>query len=213
MEAMADMGGITVLGVGLAVRAPDLAQVTLGVEVTEAMAADAQARASERMTAVIDAVRGAGVAARDVATARISLGPSWDYAGASPRMTGYTATQTLAVRVRELGALGGVIDAAVRAGAATVEAVSLEVADSAAALAEARDAAMADAIARATALARAAGVSLGRAIAIREGVGGGGMPVPMFKAARMELADAAPPIEAGETELRVELEVVFAILG
>lgn len=209
---MAEMGGITVQGAGLAVRAPDLGRVTLGVEVTEVGAADAQARASERMAAVIEAVRGAGVAARDIATARIALGAAWDYSGVAPRMTGYTATQTLAVRVRELGALGGVIDAAVRAGATTVESVSLEVADQAAALAEARDAAMADATAKATALARAAGVSLGRAVAIREGVSGG-IPVPMFKAARMEMAAAAPPVEAGETELSVALEVTFAILA
>jgi uncharacterized protein YggE len=212
MEAMADTGGITVRGRGVAVRTPDLARVTVGVEITEAGAADAQARASERMAKVIDAVREAGVAARDVATTRIALGAAWDYSGPAPRMTGYTATQTLAVRVRALGALGGVIDAAVRAGATTVESVSLEVADASTALAEARDAAMADATAKAAALARAAGVSLGRAVAIREGVGGG-LPVPMVKAARMEMAAGAPPVEAGETELNVELEVTFAILG
>lgn len=211
METMADTGGIMVRGVGLAVRAPDLARVTVGVEVTEAGAADAQARASERMTSVIGAVREAGVASRDVATARIALGAAWDYAGAAPRMVGYTASQTLAVRVRDLASLGTVIDAAVRAGATTIESVSLEVADPAAALAEARDAAMADAVARASALARAAGVSLGRAVSIREGVGGG--PIPMVKAARMEMAAGAPPVEAGETELTVDLEVTFAILG
>ena len=210
---MADGGGITVRGVGLAVRTPDLARVTLGVEVTEAGAADAQATASRRMAEVIAAVRTAGVAARDVATARIALGPAWDYAGPTPRMTGYTASQSLAVRVRELGSLGAVIDAGVRAGATTVDSVSLEVAEQGVALAEARDAAMADAHARASALARAAGVSLGRAVAIREGFGGGGSPVPMFKVARMELAASAPPVEAGETELSVEVEVTFAILG
>jgi uncharacterized protein YggE len=212
MEAMTDTSGITVRGTGVTVRTPDLARVTLGVEVTEAGAADAQARASERMAAVIEALRAAGVASRDVATARIALGPAWDYSGAAPRMTGYTATQTLAVRVRVLTDLGAVIDAAVRAGATTVESVSLEVADPAAALAEARDAAMADATAKAAALARAAGVSLGRAVSIREGIGGGG-PVPMFKAVRMEMAAGAPPVEAGEAELSVDLEVTFAILG
>jgi uncharacterized protein YggE len=212
MEAMTDTSGITVRGTGVAVRAPDLARVTLGVEVTEAGAADAQARASERMAAVIEAVRAAGVASRDVATARIALGPAWDYSGAAPRMTGYTASQSLAVRVRVLADLGSVIDAAVRAGATTVDSVALEVADPAAALAEARDAAMADAAAKAAALARAAGVSLGRAVSIREGFGGGG-PVPMFKAARMEMAAGAPPVEAGEAELSVDLEVTFAILG
>ena len=210
---MAESGGITVRGVGLAVRTPDLARVMLGVEVTEAGAADAQATASRRMAEVIAAVRAAGVTARDVATAHITLGPAWDYSGPSPRMTGYTASQSLAVRVRELGSLGAVIDAGVRAGATTVDSVSLEVGEPGVALAEARDAAMADAAARAAALARAAGVSLGRAVAIREGVGGGGGPVPMFKSARMEMADAAPPVEAGETELRVEVEVTFAILG
>jgi hypothetical protein len=35
----------------------------------------------------------------------------------------------------------------------------------------------------------------------------------MFKAVRMEMAAGAPPVEAGEAELSVDLEVTFAILG
>lgn len=205
--------GIRVRGVGEVSRVPDVARIMVGVETSAATAGEAQSVASGRMAAVIAALRASGVAERDLATAHISLGPTFDYSGATPRMTGHAATQTLAVRIRELGALGPTIDRAIAAGATTVHEVSLELAEPGAALAEARDLAMASARARAEALARAAGVSLGRAVSIVEGPHGGA-PQPMFKAARMELMAAADtPVAAGTTDLVIEVEVTFAILG
>jgi uncharacterized protein YggE len=205
--------GITVPGMGVATRIPDAARVLVGVEVAAATAGAAQSGASAAMAAVTAALREAGVAPSDLATASIALAPTMDYAGPTPRMTGYGASQSLAVRVRSLDRLGELIDRAIAAGATIVHEVSLEVSEPAEALAEARERAMADARARADALARLAGVSLGRAVSIVEGPRHG-RPIPMAKAARMELAmDASTPVEAGTTELTVEVEVTFAILG
>jgi len=211
--SQSNVGGITVRGNGQVGRVPDLARVTVGVEVTSAAAGEAQATASTRMRAVTAALRGAGIEARDIATARITLEPAYDYAGPSPRMTGYAAVQSLAVQVRDLGSLGAVIDRAIAAGATVVHEVSLEVAEPEVALAEARDLAVADARVKADALARAAGVSLGRAVSITDGPRGG-EPRPMFRLAAMDMAAASPtPVAAGTTELAVEVEITFAILG
>lgn len=205
--------GITVRGVGIATRTPDTAHLVVGVDVAAATAGAAQSGASAAMAAVVAGLREAGVAAADLSTASITLAPTLDYSGPTPRMTGYGASQSLAVRVRALGDLGMVIDRAIADGATMVHEVTLEVSEPAAALAEARERAMADARARAEALARLAGVSLGKAVAIEEGPRGG-RPVPMAKAARTELAmDAGTPVEAGAAELAVEVEVTFAILG
>ena len=200
-------------GSGQVGRVPDLARVTVGVEVSAAGAGEAQAGASGRMHAVIAALRAAGIEARDIATARISLEPAYDHSGPSPRMTGYAANQSLHVRVRDLDSLGATIDRAITAGATVVHDVSLEIAEPDAALAEARDLAVADARRTAEALARAAGVSLGRAVSITDRPRGT-EPGPMFKMAAMDMAAASPtPIAAGTTELSVEVEVTFAILG
>ena len=206
--------GITVRGSGQVARVPDLARVTVGVETSAVGAGMAQSVASGRMRSVIAALVGAGVAERDIATARISLEPAYDYSGQTPRMTGYAAQQSLSVRVRALDSLSTIIDAAIGAGATVVHEVSLEVAEPGAALAEARDLAMADARAKAEALARAAGVSLGRALSITDGprsVGGGERP--MFRMAAMAATAPPTPIAAGTTELSAEVEVTFAILG
>ena len=205
--------GITVRGTGQVTRTPDLARVSVGVETLAASAGEAQSVASGRMRAVLTALREAGVAAADLATARMTLEPAFDYSGPTPRRTGYAATQAVAVRVRDLDALGGVIDRAIAAGATTVHDVSLDVASPGQALAEARELAMADARARAETLARAAGVSLGRPLSIVEGPSSG-EPRPMFRMAAMDMAGSPPtPIAAGTAELAVEVEVTFAILG
>ena len=211
--SQSSVGGITVRGVGRVLRAPDLARITVGVETSAGMADAAQTDASGRMHAVIAALQEAGIDVADIATARISLEPAYDYSGPTQRMTGYTASQALAVRVRVLDRLGAIIDRAIAAGATVVHEVSLEVAEPEAALAEARDLAVADARVKADALARAAGVSLGRAMSILDGPRVG-EPRPMFRMAAMDMAAASPtPVAAGTTELAVEVEIRFAILG
>jgi uncharacterized protein YggE len=128
-------------------------------------------------------------------------------------MTGYGASQRLSVRVRAVDELGRVIDRAIAAGATVVDEVSLELADPGAATAQARELAVADARSRAEALAAAAGVTLGKAVAIMEGPRAG-EPRPFAKA-RAELMSVAAdtPVAAGTTEVVVEVEVTFAILG
>jgi uncharacterized protein len=204
--------GITVRGSGQVARTPDLARVTVGVEAAAATAGEAQAAASARIRAVLAALREAGVEDRDVASARISLEPAYDYSGPAPRMTGYGAHQSLAVRVRQLDELGAIIDRAIAAGATVVHDVTLDVAEPAVALAEARDLAMADARTKAGALARAAGVTLGKAVSIVEAPSGN-LPLPMFKARLAAAPPSDTPIAAGTTELAAEVEVTFAILG
>ncbi len=207
------MHGITVRGVGRVGRTPDSATVVLGVETQAATAGEAQAVASTRMRAAIEALTSNGTAARDISTRQVSLSQMFDYSGDTPRPAGYQATQSLGVRVRDLARLGPVIDAAVGAGANQVSEVSLELADPAAARAEARDLAMADARRTAEALARAGGVRLGLPISIRESGRDTSPPHPMLRAKAEMAMSADTPIAAGETDFEVSVEVTWGILG
>ncbi len=206
------MRGIRVRGKGRVERTPDIALVTLGAQVDGATATEAQALAGDRMRRVLGALEAAAVAAADVTTDRVSLEPTFDYSGPSPRQTGYQAVQSVRVRVRDLARLGSILDAAVGAGANQVADVALDLADPADARAEARALAVADARRAAEALAEAAGVRLGLPTAIAEDEREQA-PGPM----RMKMAEAAmsdgTPIAAGRTSVEVTITVTYALLG
>jgi hypothetical protein len=187
--------------------------LSLGVQTQAATASAAQSDASAAMTKIIAAVKAAGVADADLATQAISLQPQIDYSvtGKSPsKVTGYQASQSLQVTVRHLDQTGAIIDAGVSAGANQVGDVSFSVADPSAATTQARTAAMADAKARAQTLAQAAGVTLGAPLSISEV--SAPSPVP-FAAAAAQRALVSTPVEAGTTQIEVDVQVTFAIGG
>lgn len=133
--------GITVVGTGKVTLKPDLATIVVGVQAQATTAAKAQSQASAATAKIIAAVKGQGVADADITSQWISLQPQYDYSAngaAPPRVTGYQANQSLAVKVRQIDKAGPVIDAAVGAGANQVGGISFSVADPTGATAQAR---------------------------------------------------------------------------
>ena len=204
--------GITVAGSGIVIATPDEATLSLGVQTQAATAAAAQQDASAAMTKIIAAVKAAGLAGADLATQWISLQPQVDYGptgnGAS-KVTGYQASQSLQVTVRHLDQTGAIIDAAVSAGANQVGGVSFSLADPSTATAKARAAAVADAQQRARTLAQAAGVTLGAPVSISEV--SAPSPIPFAAAAPAGGAQVSTPVQAGTTQVEVDVQVTFAI--
>jgi uncharacterized protein YggE len=200
---------ITVHGTGTVTLTPDMATVVLGVDARQPTAKAAQAAASSAMNAVIAAVKRHNIAAADMATVSISLGPVYDYSGNTQKLTGWEAQQALSVEDRNLADTGSLIDDAVAAGANSVQGVTLSVANPGAATAQARAAAVADAKARAQGLASAAGVTLGSPISIEETGAPSPTPVPM--AAPAAGAMASTPIVPGSFEVTVTVDITYAI--
>ncbi len=202
---------MTVSGVGEVAAAPDMATISLGVTTEGMEAADAMRRNSEAMTAVLAAVAAAGVAERDVQTSSLSLSPRWEPPRpneTAPRVSGFVASNMVTVAVRDLGALGGVLDAVLGEGANALHGLSFGVADDAELKDAARRAAVADATRKARVLAEAAGVTLGPVAEIVEGGGFGG---PIANA-RMEMAmDGAPPVAPGELSLQATVTMTWTI--
>ena len=193
-------------------RVPDIAHLSTGV-VTQAADANAAMRANAaQMTRVVDAIRKAGIAERDIRTSGVNLHPQYRYAdNQPPTITGYESRNTVDITVRKIGELGGIMDALVAVGANQINGPSFEVDDKEGAYDEARRAAIEKARARAQMYAQTLGMEVRRIVSISEGNGGFGPPVPMMAMARMDKAEAGTPIAPGESTLSVNLDVVFEL--
>ncbi len=194
-------------------RIPDVAAISTGV-VTQATDANAAMRANAmQMDKVMAAIRAAGIAERDIRTSGINLNPQYNYRdNAPPTITGYQASNTVSITVRDLSRLGKVLDTLVEQGANQVNGPSFEVDKPDEAYDEARIGALKNAQARAKTYADALGLKVRRIVSISEG--GSSMPRPM-PMARMMAADAGMAKETsvapGETTLSVNLDVVFEL--
>jgi len=205
-------GTIVVSGTGRIAVVPDVADLRLGVTVARPTADTARAEAAAAMTAILAAIKGAGVAAPDIRTTLVSVQPRYDYRDNKPPvLTGYELSHVVELTIRDLATLGGVIDGSLRAGATSMDALSFRVDDPTQAERAARLAAMAQARSRADVLAEAAGVAISGVADIVEGSGVGGPGYPQPKAARMMLADTATPVESGTTEVSVTVTVTYRI--
>lgn len=204
---------ISVPGRGAVRVRPDVADVRLGVVTVRPTAGEARAAAAAAMDGVVGAVRDAGVEPRDLQTALVSLDAVRDYSpDGGSRVTGYQLTNMIEVTSRAIDRTGLLIDSALSAGATSVDGLGFRLDDPTDALAEARRLAVADARRRAETLAAEAGVGLGPVVRIVEGGGfapGPPRPAALF-AAKAEAA-APTPVEAGTSELAIEIVVEFAI--
>ena len=206
-------GSITVPGQGIVRVAPDIADLRLGVVSIRPTASAARAAAAGTMQAILDALTATGIERRDLMTTMVGLDAVRDYASeGGPTVTGYQLTNTVGATIRRIDSVGTVIDAALAAGATSMDGLLFGLADSTDALAEARRRAVADARSRAATLATESGVVLGRVVTIVEGgVLSPGPPRPVAEFRMKAAADVATPVEAGTSEMTIDVTVTYAI--
>ncbi|GGE00067.1 SIMPL domain-containing protein [Polymorphobacter glacialis] len=203
---------LTVVAEGRSLRTPDIAEVSGGVVTTALTAAAAMRENAVRMNAVVAAVKKAGIADRDVQTSGLSLQPQYKYENnQAPVLTGYQATNTVALRIRKIADTGKLLDTLVGVGANQISGPNFRVEAEEAALDEARVAAMGTARARAELYAKAAGLRVKRIASIAEAGGFEPRPQPMM-VRQAKMADAmASPVAPGEVALSVNVTVVFEL--
>jgi uncharacterized protein YggE len=199
---------------GEVTRVPDVAIISAGVVSRAATASAALRDTAAKMDRVLAALRRAGVESRDIQTSSVSLSPEYRYPrDQAPQLTGYTASNTVTVRFRDLDKTGKILDALVAEGANQINGPNLVVDKPEAALDEARASAVAIGRARAEMYARALGLRLVRIVSVNET---GGYyappppPAPVMTEARMASAPATK-IEPGEQKLQVNLAMVFEL--
>lgn len=192
--------------------APDIALINAGVMTAAPTAAAAMAENRTKMNAVFAALKKAGVADKDIQSAGISINPQYKYEQDQPPVvTGYQASNTVNVVVRDLNGMGGVIDALVAEGMNQLNGPTFDVENKDDALDTARTDAVKKARARAQLYAAAAGVTLGPLVKISEQVSGSQPPHPVMRMSAMKAADAPTPVAPGEVGLNVAVNVTYAI--
>lgn len=192
-------------------RVPDLARIGAGVVTSAATASAAMEQNARQMGAVRAALKRAGIADRDIQTSSLSLSPEYrqDPAATAPRITGYRASNEVAVTFRDVAVSGRILDALVSQGANQINGPNLSVEHAEPALDEARVKALTAARARADLYARAAGKHVVRIVSIAEGGTSSPGPRPMY---RMAVAGQdATSVDPGTQTLSVTLNVTFEL--
>lgn len=206
---------VSVSATGQADAVPDAARAQLTVEVIDPASAEkAQADAAVAATAVIDALKAAGVDDADIATQGVSVSPTYNYTSEGGQvLTGYRAAQSLTVTLRDLATAGSTLDAVVAAAgnAARVDSLTPFVVDPTAAAKAARAQAVQIAQAQAEQYASLLGFTLGGVASVSESTSTIAPPVPVAEAAAAPSDKVPTPIEAGTTQVSVTLNVSWSI--
>ena len=202
--------GISVSGQGSITVKPDVAYISLGVETMDADAGAARKANDAAMAKVLAAIKGFGIADDDVTTTNFTIYPRYDDKG--EKITGYTVSNTVSVKVKNLDRLGDVLGAASTAGANTAGGISFDVLDRTAAYNQALAQAMDKAHTRADIMAKACGVTLGRALTINESSSYNGPTYATSASLKGDVAAPAVPVAAGQLEVTASVSVVYEIV-
>lgn len=192
--------------------APDMATISLGVT-TQAPTAQAAMQANaQNMSRVVESLRRAGIAAKDIQTSGLNLNPQYQYIeNQPPKLIGYQASNQVTVTVHDLARLGQAVDATVSAGANQVNGISFGLDDPTAAENAAREAAVRALQAKADLYARATGHRVVRLVTLSEGSASYPQPpMPMAMASfRKEAADTS--VSPGELKVRVDITGLYQL--
>ncbi len=203
----------TVSGEGKASAQPTLATVSVGIQANGSTVKAAQDQINVSINKVSENIKKLGVEAKDIQTTNYSVRPNIDYQNNNQKITGYTASTDLYIKIRQIDKANQVIDTATASGANQVGNVSFEAEDKTKAENEARSKAVIEAKKKAEDAAKIAGFSLGRIINYSENFGGNIRPVNLSKAADSIGGQGTPAtnLEPGSSEITVVVNLSYEI--
>lgn len=205
---------ITVSGEGKVVGIPDVALIDLGMTVERPKVADAQKENTRVMNELIAKLKTMGVDAKDIQTTSYTVYPSYDWNNGKQTLRGYTVSQNVHVKVRNLEKVGDIIGSAGELGANQIGGIQFSVDEPEELKEQARLEAIENAKAKARDLAQAADVKLVRVVSFQESYN---QPVPMPYYDKMALgmggaeAAPAPSVEAGSNEIVANVTLTYEI--
>ena len=200
-------------GEGIVQAVPDRAWITITAESRGSNPREAQRRNTDAMTPVQEKLRAAGVPADAIRTVGYDLQQEWDFVNNRRVSKGYVARNTIDVRVDAIDRVGELLELAVGTGATSVGGIRFDLKDRARLERDALRLAVADARAKADAAASGAGRTIDRILRIEEQGTQSSIPLqrPMLREVAQMAASDAPPISAGQIELRAQVTVTAVL--
>jgi len=186
---------------------PDSLQAEIGVVSLREKLQEAITENNEKMAAVIAALKELGIAEKDIQTVRFDVQPErTDYNGPIVR---YRVSNELHVTIRDLSRAADILDRAIQSGANDLSGIRFAASNLEQLEQQARKEAITDAMSKARQMVEAAGGKLGQVLTISTA----SYNPPMYD--RSVLFGAADvkgvPVEPGELQLKVSVQVVYAI--
>ena len=200
-------------GQGIVFAVPDRAWISISAESRAPSPREAQRLNAEAMRPVQDKLRSAGIPAEAIRTTAYDVQYEWDFVNNKRVGRGYVARNSIEVRIDAIDRVGEYLEIAAGSGATALGGIRFDLKDQAKLEREALRLAVLDARAKADAAAAGAGRNIDRILRVEEqGVDVPPMPMRMMRqAAQANVADATPPISAGQMEIRARAVVTVVL--
>lgn len=195
---------------GKEIAIPNVAQLNIGLISEGKNLVEVQRENTERFNRVINFLKEQGIDEKDIKTENYSITPKYSYDKVM-EIVGYTVSQNLSVKVRDLNKIGTILSGAVENGANNVSGPNFTVEDEKVYLDKAREKAIKEAKEKAEKIAQVAGFRLGKIISINES---SYMPVPPIYIKSMEMGSGdiiSPSIEPGSQEIKITVTITYEI--
>lgn len=205
---------ISVSGEGKVFVKPDIAKVSVSVFTESKKLTDVQQENTQKMNAIINFLKNdLGILEKDLKTTGYTIYPQYDYTKDGTRIfLGYKITQTLEIKIRDLGKVGDVLEGAVAKGANEIGSLQFANEDLEKIKVEARKLAIENAKEKAKTLSSQLGVGLGRVVSFNENFyTPWPTPYPLLKEAAGIGGGGVPQIETGENEIIVDVSITYEI--
>lgn len=205
---------INVSGEGKVYAKPDVATVSLGVTDSAIDVSSVLGKTTDKVNAIIKAVKALGVEEKDIQTTQYSINPQYNWNKDGGRtFNGYTTSQTIEVKIRDFTKIGQILQKATDNGANNVGDLQFTIDNPGQLKEQAREKAIVQAKANAKNLAEKSGIKLGKLINVYESY----YPV-MYSAKGMGGVEAmdsqsapAPVIQPGQQEINITINLTYQV--
>jgi uncharacterized protein YggE len=211
VAAAAPVRTLSANGNGQVYITPDIAYINVGIHTEANDVSTALNDNSTQAQKITDTLTGLSVDKKDIQTTSFNVYPMTTYATDGSVSRKYFAVDnSVYVTVRDLSALGKLLDAVVKSGANTINGITFDVQNKDAAMAQARDLAIQNAKTEAESIAKSAGVTLGDLQTIS--VSTSGTPNTVYDAKALGGGTSASvPVSAGQLEISVDAALTYSI--
>jgi uncharacterized protein YggE len=205
---------LNVSGPGKVFITPDIAYINIGVHTEHEDVGQALDLNNQQAQEVVNALRNRGVDPKDIQTSSFNIYPNQQYSPSGEQLgTRYVVDNMVYVTVRDLSALGTLLETVVSSGANSINGISFDVEDKTQATADARKQAIDQARKLAQEMAAAAGVELGQVVNINVSISQSFSPYDMYGRGGGNGAAVAAevPISSGQMVISAEVALTYEI--